>query len=155
MVNEKNIQLIENKKAQIEEVQELKETEQERKVRESYEAEFDSYGNIGVNKSYGPGNNMSSDDKGNLAKGITGVASGVGIAALTVACPPAGLVTAATVGGIGAGAKIASNFTPKDSGLHEVLDAVGDTYMIAGSVGVAPSSARYVKNVASGKIVIK
>ena len=38
---------------------------------------------------------------------------------------------------------------------HEVLDFVGESYLIAGSVGGTPSGARYAKNIINGKVIIK
>jgi len=97
MVNEKNIQLIENKKAQIEEVRELKETEQEQKIRESYEAEFESYDDIEVEKSYGPGSvqsNYSRDSdrdkrERHLGKAGVGLASNITSKVVTPIVPAA------------------------------------------------------------------
>jgi len=37
-----------------EEIKELKESEQERLIRENYEMEFDSYSGVGISRSYGP-----------------------------------------------------------------------------------------------------
>lgn len=73
MVNEKNINLIENKKTQVEEVREIdykvpsfeefmKGYEENEKMNNSYENEFDSYRDIRVNRSYGPGNTQSVEE---------------------------------------------------------------------------------------------
>jgi hypothetical protein len=102
MVNEKNIQLIENKKAQMEEVREInyqvpsfeefmKSYEPNEEMQILTEAEYQD--RLLHGPQYGPGNEQS--------KTATKVATGIGISVLTAICPPAG---AAAAGGLAAGA---------------------------------------------------
>jgi len=95
---------------------------------------------VGAAKSYGPGNNTSSEG---AAKGTIGVVGGIGIGILGIVCPPAGIGAAATVGAIGAGSKVASHFVSEDSKAKEVLDIFGDSYELAGTIGASTTAAKY------------
>src|ERR1044072_4992625 len=68
----------------------MKTYEGDEKTSDSYTDELASYSDIRVEKSYGPGNSMSEEEKKETLKKTTGVVGGIGIAALSIVCPPAG-----------------------------------------------------------------
>ena len=157
MVNENLKVIVENKKP-IETVYELKdeykipsfeEFMKDYKADEKVNYDDLDSSDVGTAKSYGPGNNTSSEG---VAKGTVGVVGGIGIGVLGIVCPPVGIGAAATVGAMGAGAKAVNHFVPEDSKVKEVLDVVGDSYEIAGAIGGSTTS---VKQAASRALIKK
>ena len=78
--------LPEIKKAQSIEIRYL---EEEQNVTDSYHTEFDSYSDIRVEKSYGPGNNQSST-RSKQEKTVLKTLWGVGLALTNAVCPEMG-----------------------------------------------------------------
>ena len=132
MVNNNNlIAQIENKKP-VELVQELKDEYQvpsfeefmkgyegDEAVSKNYQDEFDSYGDIRINRSYGPGNSQSSEE--NVAKAGRFV-TGTFLTVATIACPPAGLTAAATLSVAGPVIKGVTRLADEDSAVRAVGD---------------------------------
>lgn len=102
-------------------------------------------GGIGDSKGYGPGNNTSSEEGKETVKKVTGVAGGLGIAALSIVCPPAGAAAVAgTVLSVGT-AKTVSALAPEDSTTKEIADFAGDIYTTSATIGSCPTAAKKVQ----------
>jgi len=116
------------------------------KVSVSYVNELSSYGDVRVEKSYGPGNNMSNDEGKRLVKGVAGVGYGVGIAITTAVCPPLGATLIATTAATAGGAKIVGGLSSEDGSTKEVADFIGDTLVISTFVAAGPTGLKNVKD---------
>jgi hypothetical protein len=135
MVNEKNVYLVENKKP-VELVQELK-NEYKIPSFEEFNKTYENDGNlnyddlsggdIGVPKSYGPGNDQSKQR-------ITRIVSGVAIGLTTAVCPPAGAALAA--GTVAAGAVTVAVTDANDKNDAFVRE-LGGGLIETGAIGVA------------------
>jgi len=106
-----------------------------------------SGGDIGTPKSYGPGNSNSSES---TAQKASGWVTGTFLTVATIACPPAGLASAAVIGTTGLAIKGASRFADKDSDFREFGDVVNDF-----AWGTIEKSAKQQMIVKGGKAIYK
>jgi len=148
-----------NKPKPVEIVQELKDEHKvpsfeefmkdyrvDEKVESGYRGELESYSDIRVEKGYGPGNSMSEEEKKETLKKTIGVVGGVGTAALSIACPPAGAAVMASTAIYAGTAKTVSALAPKDSTTKEIADFAGDICIISGSIGSGPNALKRTRD---------
>jgi len=126
--NYKKVEEVREIKNEIPSYEEFMENYNENKeVVDSYENEFDSYDDIRVNRSYGPGNNASSEKKQQAA---ASVAIGTGLVVTTAICPPLVGAMSAVYSGGGFIMKVAG-----EASGNEDLAKAGEVIGTGGGIG--------------------